>query len=288
MDGRGLTSDEARARIAEHRTSKRWILCVDCNYYVHRFWHSGSGVAAGSEVAGWVRRTVRRLREKGLTDAAACFDSKINHRKELTAQESWTGAKYKDRPPKDPELVRQIETASDLLTKSGIATVAVSEFEADDVMASYAHQFKGKITLLSADKDLRQLLSRKCNILLDVEWDDNDLTGKKEPIYKWLSAKQHTEETGITPKQWTQFQALMGDNCDGIKGCPGIGEKGAKDLIQQYGTAAAAIEWAKAEAPSITPKKREALIEFESQLETTLKLVTLRTDLPLQTATRLT
>ena len=149
-------------------------------------------------------------------------------------------------------------------------------------------QFDGKVTLLSADKDLRQCLSDKCNILLDVEWAENDLTGKAEPTYKWLSAKQHTEQTGIPPAAWPQYQALMGDTVDGIRGVEGIGQKIAKDMIQQFHTAAQVIHTAKFDQSFTTPKKRQSLLDFESKLDDTLRLVTLRTVLPLEAATRLT
>jgi DNA polymerase-1 len=79
----------------------------------------------------------------------------------------------------------------------------------------------------------------------------------------------------------------MGDNCDGIKGVSGIGEKGASDLIKQFGSVDGAIAAAKADDERIKPKKREALIEFEGKKDVTLQLVTLRTDLQLPASTRL-
>jgi len=107
------------------------------------------------------------------------------------------------------------------------------------------------------------------------------------PSYKWISAKQHTEATGIEPAKWVEYQSLMGDACDGIKGAVGIGQKGAADLIKEFGSASGAIEAAKAESDSIRPKKREALIEFEAKLQTTRKLVTLVDSLELPTTTRI-
>ena len=79
----------------------------------------------------------------------------------------------------------------------------------------------------------------------------------------------------------------MGDNCDGIKGAAGIGEKGALDLIKEFGTIEAVIEAAKADDKRIKPKKRESLIAFEEKLEVTRKLVTLRTDLAVPVNTRI-
>jgi DNA polymerase-1 len=74
---------------------------------------------------------------------------------------------------------------------------------------------------------------------------------------------------------------------DGIQGVAGVGEKGAADLIKEFGAVSACIEAAKAGDERIKEKKREALIEFEKRLDVTRQLVTLRTDLPLPSATRI-
>ncbi len=280
---KGLTSDESRnANVDSSRP--RWLLAVDVNYHLHRMWHSGAGVEAAMQVAGWVERTTKRLQDKGLTDVACCFDSRRNFRKELTAD--WDD-KYKPRPPKDPELVQQLTLVRELLEGKGFCCVGVDRFEADDVMASYASQFGDRVTLLTQDKDLKQCLSERCNLLLDVEWSEDETSGELLPEYKWLSAKQHTEETGIRPDQWAAYQAICGDNVDGIKGVAGIGTKGAADLIKEFGTVSGAIQAAKDDDERIKPKKREALIAFEDRVDVTRQLVTLRTDLTLPTTTRI-
>lgn len=274
-------SDPEAASVA----APRWLLAVDVNYFLHRFWHSGAGVEAATGVASWVGRTVARLKEKGLTDVACCFDSHENHRKLLT--KDWTEHKYKDRPPKDPELSQQLNLVRDLLCKANFACVTVEGMEADDVMASYAKQFEGKVTLLTQDKDCRQCLSSKCNILLDVTWKEDDTSGEHLPDYKWLSAKEHTEAKGIPPERWIDYQTIMGDATDGIRGVEGVGEKGAADLVKQFGTVEAVIQAAKDDHKSITPKKRVAIIAFEGKLAVTRKLVTLRDDLTVSNSTRI-
>jgi DNA polymerase-1 len=216
----------------------------------------------------------------------------VNHRKEFT--KDWED-KYKDRPPKDPELVQQLNLVYDLLKGAGFACVGLEGFEADDVMASYAKQFEGRVTLLTQDKDCRQCLSEKCNMLLDVEWIQDETSGDSLPDYKWLSAKTHTEKTGIPPNQWVEYQVIMGDATDGITGAKGIGEKGAADLVKEFGTCEAAIADAKAALAGFVPTKSkpkvpariQALVDFEAKLEITRKLVTLRTDLEIPSTTRI-
>ena len=281
----GRTTDEARKANTEERSADnrpRWLLAVDVHYHTHRHWFSGAGVEAASRVAEWVTRTVERLKEKGLTDVVCCFDSFTNFRKELTKE--WED-KYKERPPKDPELGQQLTLVRDLLEKHNYCCVSQDGFEADDIMASYAKQFDGRVTILSADKDLRQCLSDHCNILRDVEWTEDETSGDRIPTYKWLSAKQHTEATGIRPDQWQDYQTIMGDPVDGVKGAVGIGAKGAVDLIKEFGTLDAVIQAARDESESIKPKKREGLIQLAENLDVARQLVTLRTDLTIPSTT---
>ncbi len=285
VDG-GRTTDEDRDTDKQERAKdrQRWLLAVDVSYFLHRFWFSGAGVEAAVGVATWIQRTVERMKEKGLTDVACCFDSKVNNRKELT--KDWED-KYKDRPTKDPELAQQLNLVHELLRGRGLPCVLVDGYEADDVMASFAKQFQGRVTLLTQDKDCRQCLSSKCNMLLDVEWSEDESTGESLPDYKWLSAKQHTEKTGIAPDKWVEYQTIMGDATDGIKGAVGIGEKGAADLVKEFGTVEMAIAAAKAVDTRIKPAKRQALIEFEAKLEVTRKLVTLVDSLTIPESTRI-
>jgi len=162
---KGRTSDEARKANSDERRS-RWLLAVDVHYFLHRYWFSGAGVESAMGVSGWVGRTVERLKEKGLTDVVCCFDSKTNHRKELTEKAEGWEDKYKDRPPKDPELGNQLILMRELLEQSGMCCASIEGMEADDLLASYAKQFDGRVTILSQDKDLKQCLSDKCNMLL--------------------------------------------------------------------------------------------------------------------------
>ncbi len=288
----GRTSDEERKHATQTNQGdkrQRWILCIDVNYHVTRMWASGAETEAAKQVSEWIKRTVERLKEKGLTDVVCCFDSGNSFRKELT--KDWED-KYKNRATKDPELGQQLRLAEEMLSE--FCSAKMDTFEADDLMASFAKQFDGKVTLLTVDKDMRQCLSSKCNMLVAVEWVEDPTSGEMLPDYKWVSVKDHmkgctyngTVVEGVSPEQWTTFQALAGDSSDTISGAAGIGAKIAADLVKEFGTIEAIIAAAKDDDPRITAKKREALIEFESKYETTLKLVTLRTDLPVPKTTK--
>ena len=308
---KGLTTDESRKEDSEERaqvTNNRWLLAIDVNYHLTSTWASGGETEAAKSVSEWIKRMVARLKEKGLTDVVCCFDSRTSFRKELT--KDWED-KYKPRATKDPELVQQLQLVERMLSE--FCCAKQDGLEADDLLASYAKQFDGLVTILSVDKDMRQCLSAKCNMLVDVEWIEDPASGDMLPDYKWITAKIHTgldengeplcdEETGepiggctynsvvvrgIPPEQWTIFQTLAGDSADGISGAVGVGAKIAADLVKEFGTVEAVIQAAKDGDPRITAKKRESLVEFESKHEVTRQLVTLRTDLQLPSTTKI-
>lgn len=287
---RGLTTDESRAARNEERTetiNPRWLIAFDTHYFAHRHYYSGAGVETAMQVAEWIQRTVERLKAKGASDVVCAFEGHGSFRKELTTGEAWADQRYKDRPPKPEDLRHQLILCRELVEKMGFCCVSVDEYEADDVLASYANQFHGRTTIVSSDKDLRSCLSSKCNMLLDVEWKQDEHSGDMLPEFKWLSAKSHTEATGIPPDKWVEYQCLRGDPTDGIRGCEGIGEKGAKDLVLMFGSAAGAVSAAVAGDERIKESKRKALIEFASKLDVTRKLVTLVDTLEIPTTTRL-
>ena len=302
----GHTSDEARATVStparreREQPGERWLLAVDVNYYVSRFYFAGQRVNAASGVAEWLHRLVTReatgLMALGLTDVVCCFDSDTNHRKALT--EGWERP-YKDREHKPVELVQQLAVAPDLMATYGYACVTIPGMEADDVMASYAAQFAGRVTLLTQDKDLRQCLSKNTNILADVWWDEGVCGPARVPKYTWLTAQQHIDEmsqkdadgniipgTGITPAQWPDYQAIMGDNTDHVRGAEGIGKKGAADLLREFGTLDRVVAAAKNDDERIKARHRAALVEFAKTADITKQLVTMRVDLDVPRHTR--
>lgn len=275
------TQTEPAAESTPART--RWLLAVDINYYIHRQFQV-EGMAAGSTVVSWLIRVIDRLMEKGLTDVVCCFDGPNNHRREITI--GWEQP-YKERTEKAPELVTLLNQVPTMLNEKNILIVTIDGMEADDVMASYSRTFDGKVTLLTADKDLRQCLSGHCNMLIDVTWEENPDTREWLPVYNWVNVAKHLESvtyasakvSGISPEAWPHFQAIAGDSVDKIRGVEGIGAKGAMDLILAHGTVQGVIEACKSGLVALTKKKIEAVLEFEPFAEGTLLLTTMRTDL---------
>jgi len=163
-----------------------------------------------------------------------------------------------DFHPQEARILKMVESA-------GIPIFAKPGFEADDLIATMAHQLCGQnfeIFLVSKDKDLRQILN-SCTHMYDVQSDTV------------IDEAKLLADLGYTPAQAVEIQTLMGDKIDNVPGVPGVGEKTALELIRQFGTAAAVVQ----RADEIgKPKLRESVKAFASQLPMTRELVTLRRD----------
>ena len=141
--------------------------------------------------------------------------------------------KYKDykagRIEMPDELKLQFPVAKELLTKMGITYYEIENYEADDIIGTFAEfcendpEYTG--TIISSDKDLLQLVTKTVNIKL-----------LKSKDYIRYTEESFKEEWGIDPINIIDLKALMGDSSDNIKGVKGIGEKGALKLLHEYKT----------------------------------------------------
>ena len=160
------------------------------------------------------------------------------------------------------EHVRQAATAFD------ICQIELQDFEADDLIATYARhavEAGAKVTILSSDKDLMQLVGD--NVMMRDPMTDRPI-GEAEV----------REKFGVGPDKVIEVQALCGDSTDNVPGVPGIGVKTAAELINAYGD----LETLLAHTQEIKqPKRREALIENEAKARLSKELVKLDDDVPL-------
>ena len=182
-------------------------------------------------------------------------------------------SEYKaNRSPAPDDLVTQIHRIMELLEAFGILTLGRPELEADDIIASVteailndpeAHDIK--VSIISKDKDLEQLLIGDRVTMLDLH---ND---------KIIDERSLLETKGIKPEQVVDTLALMGDTSDNVPGVEKIGLKTAAQLIQQYGS----IEGIFENIDEIKGKRRENLEKARAQLDLSRELVTLKRDAPL-------
>ena len=174
---------------------------------------------------------------------------------------------YKAQRPSVPEdLLKQLPIAISWIEQMGFKTAIRTGFEADDIVASIAFDAKLKgleVRVVSHDKDLYQLIEDDYIYLFD-------------PIKKVvINEAKCFEKYGVHPKQFTDYQSLLGDSADNIPGVKGVGAKTAEALIQQFGT----LENIYANLENIEKKRWRILLEENQEMAFISKqLVTLSKD----------
>jgi len=153
-------------------------------------------------------------------------------------------------PPED--LVEQIPDIKEVCRVLGVPQVELAGFEADDLMGTLARKAVAegfRVILVSSDKDLLQLVNESVQVLHPSRGELLDRDGVKRSF-------------GVYPEQVVDVLALMGDSSDNVPGVPGIGEKGARELVTTYGS----LEECLRHAAEISRKTyRENLIKHGDQ-----------------------
>ncbi|MEQ8300947.1 MAG: DNA polymerase I [Hyphomonas sp.] len=253
-------------------TKDSHLYLVDASAYIFRAFHALPPLTRASDklpigaVAGFCNMLFKLLEEvKGPdrpTHFACIFDaSSHTFRNEMYDQ-------YKANRSETPEeLVPQFP----LVRRAAIAFAAhaleLEGFEADDLIATYARQAEAKgarVTIVSSDKDLMQLVSDRV-VMLD--------TMKN----KTMGVDAVHEKFGVGPERVVDVQSLAGDSVDNVPGAPGIGIKTAAQLINEYGDVETLLERA---GEIKQPKRRQTLIDNAEQVRLSKRLVTLKDDVP--------
>ena len=177
--------------------------------------------------------------------------------------------KYKaNRPPPPEDLVPQFPLVREATRAFNVACIEKEGFEADDIIATLACQARdkgGRVTIVSSDKDLMQLVGDGVEML--------------DPMKNTRIDREGVEaKFGVPPEKVVDVQALAGDSVDNIPGAPGIGVKTAALLINEYGD----VENLLAHAEEIKqPKRRQSLQENAELIRLSRELVKLDCDMEL-------
>jgi DNA polymerase-1 len=143
-------------------------------------------------------------------------------------------AAYKaNRSEMPPDLGEQIPYVRRVLEAMRIPILEYSGFEADDVIGTLARRVAQdglEVVIVSSDKDMLQLVTDRVFMLNPAKDDE------------WYDPEKVKTFMGVRPEQVIDLLALKGDAIDNIPGAPGIGDKGAKDLIDRFGSVEAAME----------------------------------------------
>ena len=198
------------------------------------------------------------------THFAVIFDSaKKNFRNDIYSE-------YKANRSETPEdLAPQFEYIRKAVKAFSLPSIELINYEADDLLATYAKQIVdagAKVTVISSDKDLMQLVSEKIRLYDPMK---NKVLGENEVFEKF----------GVKPNQVIDVQSLAGDPSDNIPGVPGIGVKTAAELINKYKTLDVLLKNIN-EIPQ--NKRRETLLKNRDKAILSKKLVTLKDDVPVK------
>ena len=179
------------------------------------------------------------------------------------------------RKPMAEELRQQVPIMKEMLTAMGVTIVEKEGYEADDLLGTIAKQSEAQgleVSIVSGDRDLLQLASDHIKIRIPK----TKRTGTEIEDYL---AKDVVEKYQVTPLQFIDVKALMGDSADNIPGVPGIGEKTATALIVSYGS----IENAHDHLEEIKPNRaKQNLSEHYDMAQMSKELATIEIHAPIE------
>ena len=251
------------------------LFLIDSFGFIFRAYHARARSAAppmrtstglSTEAVYIFNNMLRKLaKEHDPKYIAAVFESSTKtHREEEFAE-------YKANRTEMPvDLGDQIPYVRRVIEAMRIPILEFPGFEADDVIGTIARRAEHAgfdVVIVSSDKDMLQLVDEHVSMLNPAKDDE------------WYDPAKVKTFLGVTPSQVADLFALKGDSIDNIPGAPGIGDKGAKDLIERFGSIEAAIERA-AEVERKT--YRESLQNNADRIRMSKRLATIETDVPIE------
>src|SRR3954452_20093561 len=246
------------------------LFLIDGSSQMYRAYHAIRGLTgpdgkSTNAVYGFVTMLRKLINDHHPEYIAASFDlAGPTFRSELATD-------YKaNRAPMPPDLAEQIPWVHEACEAMGVPILTYQRFEADDVIGTLATRAVEQgfdVAIVTGDKDFFQLVHD--GIKVYNPRDDGT----------WYDAGGVKEKFGVRPEQVLDVVALMGDSIDNIKGVPGIGEKGARDLIATYGS----LESLLAHASEVSNKRyREGLLAHADDARQSRELARIRTDVPVE------
>jgi DNA polymerase-1 len=249
-------------------TPARQLYLIDGSSQMYRAYHAIRGLTgpdgrSTNAVYGFVTMLRKVLDEHRPEFIAAAFDlAGPTFRSDLDAN-------YKaNRAPMPPDLAEQVPWVHEACEALGVPILTHERYEADDVIGTLARQAAAEgleVALVTGDKDFYQLVDERVRVF------------NPRDEGTWYDAEGVRTKFGVAPGQVVDVLALMGDAVDNVKGVPGIGEKGARDLIAAHGSLDALL----AAAGDVAQKKyREALLAHADEARQSRELVRIHTDVP--------
>ena len=258
-------------------SNQKHLFLIDGSGYIFRAYYAlppltrksdGLPVGAVSGFCNMLYSFLEKARAGNSMDTpshlAVIFDSaRKNFRNDIYKE-------YKGNRSDAPEdLIPQFDYIRKAVKAFNLPSIELQNYEADDLIATYKIQAKKekiKLTIVSSDKDLMQLVDQD-TYMLDTMKD------------KHIGVDEVKEKFGVPPEKVIDVQSLAGDSVDNVPGVPGIGIKTAAELINQFGSLDELLK--KAETIK-QPKRRQALLDNKSNALISRELVTLKNDVPVK------
>lgn len=255
------------------------LLLVDGNSIMNRafygtqdsFMKNAEGQFTGA-VYGFLNIFYKFAQEQQPTHIAVAFDLK-----EPTFRHKMYDSYKAGRKGMPPELASQMPLIKEILDTMGITRLELAGYEADDIIGTYAARAEEEgmeCRILTGDRDSFQLITEKVNVILPS-------TRQGGTVAVLYTPGEIQEKYGVVPGKMLDVKALMGDSSDNIPGVPGIGEKTALRLIQEYGTLDGLYE----NLDKVTkPALHKKLEEFKDQAYMSKDLAEICRTVPLDTS----
>jgi len=246
------------------------ILVVDGNSIMHRaFWATPNLTTNGqpiNAVLTFLNILYRTSSDIEAENIIVAFDAREKTFRHKLYDE------YKAGRQKTPdELNSQFPIIKEFLETLGASVVECSGYEADDILGTVAKQKSDdEVYLMTGDRDSFQLVSDKTSVL----YVSTKMGRHQARIY---TPRELELEYNLTPEQYIEYKAVLGDKSDNIIGVNGVGEKRAAELFEKYGSIAGIYQ----NIEKLTPAVREAFLEFQERMPDVLTLVTINKNAPI-------
>ena len=206
-------------------------------------------------IYGFLQILFKTVEDMEPTHIAIAFDLKGPTKRHKIYPEYKAG-----RSETPEELVMQFPIIKDVLKAMNIRIFELEGYEADDILGTLSKQndHKLEIEILTGDKDYFQLIDNNISVILP-----RTRGGTTEN--EFYDVKRIEKEYGIKPIDFIEIKGLQGDTSDNIPGIPGIGEKTALKLIQEYKNIDGLYLAIKANKDNLSPKQKENIIQFKEQ-----------------------
>jgi len=248
--------------------TKGRLFLIDGSSQLYRAYHAirsltGPDGRSTNAVYGFVTMLRKLLADHQPALVAAAFDPPGPTFRDAIA------ADYKaNRPPMPGDLVEQVPLVHEACDALGVPVLMEEGFEADDVIGTLARRAAAAghdVVIVTGDKDFFQLV------------DDRITVFNPRDEGTWYDVEGVRTKFGVAPDRVVDVLALMGDAIDNVKGVPGIGEKGARELIASHGD----LDTLLAAAPTLPQRKyRDALVAHADAARQSRELVRIHADVP--------